>query len=83
MAEKREVLLDIQVRGGKDAEKNLARLEKGLVEMKNQQAELNKRFKAGELTIDQYAKATSELKFKQSEAAKRTTPIQQEPIECQ
>lgn len=55
MAEKREIILDFQVEQG-DAFSDLERLKSSMVSLKQQQQELQKAYKAGNITLEEYSK---------------------------
>lgn len=62
MAEKRQVILDIQVRG-KDAQKELEGVQKRLKENSESQKLLNKQLKDGKISLEAYGQATTAVKL--------------------
>lgn len=60
MAEKEEIILEVKFEQS-DALVEMERLKKSIVQTKQEQAELNKAFKAGNITLDEYAQDSVRL----------------------
>jgi uncharacterized protein YoxC len=60
MPEKEEIILEVKIEQS-DALTEMERLKKSIVQTKQEQAELNKAFKAGNITLDEYAQDSVRL----------------------
>lgn len=74
MAERREVLLDIQVRG-RDAQKRLGEVTTALKKNSESLKELNRQYKAGEIGAEAYGDATAAVKLESAELRKEQSSL--------
>lgn len=74
MAERREVILDIQVRG-RDAQKRLGEVTTALKKNSESLKELNRQYKSGEIEAEAYGDATAAVKLESAELRKEQSSL--------